>query len=228
MKTFLVMYMLAFVSIIVLYVYERDLPSDEHFEPHAMAAQVMRREAAGVTIRARPVEPDTSAVPKEKEKPEAVAAGRDNLPEIVDFDHYPHTFEGLDQKIKEYSASAKVNPDLYVNISQCYFIKAAIYQARIRSLRSLGPGEKSRAVYEELERKRVNSLKLSLDAVRKAPRTIYKNTDTRYIKALIYRQLPGQEVKAIPELEKLADDPDALPRLRESAREFLERASLRD
>jgi len=222
MKTFLVLYMLAFVSIIVLYVHDRYLPPGEYFEPHAMAAQMLRGPAR-VTVRARPVEPDAAAAPEKEEKPGTAEVRSDEMPEVIDLDRYPHTFEGLDQKIKEYSASAKVNPDLYVNIAECYFRKAAMYQARTRSLQGFEPGEKRRAVYEELERKRVNSLKLSLDAVRKAPRSIYKNTDTRLIKALVYLNLPDLEHKAVPELEKLADDPDALPHLRSQARAMVNR-----
>ena len=154
MKTLLVMYMLAFVSIIVIYVHDRDLPADEYLEPHTMAAQVLQlqRGPGGITVKVRPEKPEAAAPPKKEKDTETDAGKSGDMPEIVDLDHYPHTFEGLDQKIKEYSASAEVNPDLYVNISECYSIKADMYQARIRSLKSFEPGEQRKAVHEELER----------------------------------------------------------------------------
>jgi hypothetical protein len=225
MKTFLVIYMLAFVSIIVIYVHDQSSPTEhEYFNPQALAEQMLQLQHArgGISVKARPDDVPPGS-PGESEGD----IRRMELPEVVDTDEYPHTFEGLDQEIKELSVSAEVNPDLFVNVAGRYCLKAEMYRAAIEELEGTEPGRERETAREEFARKRIESLKLALEALEKAPRKIYKKTDIRFLKAWIYLDLPGQEFRAVAELEELVNDTDALPELRYKAQAMLEEYKLR-
>lgn len=228
MKTFLAIYILGFVSIIVLYVHDNRGPEQGgYFDPRAVAAQARRMTPA-------PDDFETEGTAGQPE-PVTVAPGT-GAPETGhteqapgETDALPNTFEGLNERISMLSSLAEGDPDLNIRIAQCHYRKAEMYRARIMELKlreeNAGPEEKYKLAnrQELLEGMRIESLWKAIGALSKLPRNVYEDTDIRMLKALIYLDLPNQAPLAVSELRKLADDPDSREDLRKHARILIEK-----
>ena len=228
MKTILVIYILGFVSIIVLYVHDhRASEMQGFFDPRDVVSQLQRLEPAPEDFEtegtAGSPEPVTIA-PGESAPGEAREGPQPSAEETL-----PNTFEALDEKIRKLTVKAQDQPEQNIEIAQCYNRKADMYRARIMDLKlrevDAGPEEKYKLAnrQELLEGMRIESLWRAIGVLNKLPRSTYENTDVRMLKALMYLDLPGQTSLAVSELRELADDPEAREDLRKYARILIEK-----
>jgi len=213
MKTFLVIYVLAFVSIMVLYVHEHRTPEAQGgFDVSSLIEAVKRLKPAPRT-EAPPGKPEPVTVPLER-------TGRNSAGNT---ERELSTFEELDLRILGLSEKLEENPVLVIDIAEAYREKARLYQVGIESLtrqmplldrEERGKFAARRGIYEGM---RIESLWLAIGALGNLDNNRYGDKDLRWLKAEIYLELPDMERLAITELRKIASDPDVSSEMREKA-----------
>ncbi len=224
MKTILVIYILAFVSIIVVYVHDhRSAQAQAYFDPYEAVAGLR-------TVEAPPDSFETEGTAASPEPVTVAPAGTGEDREPAVEDEFPHTFEGLDRKIGKLREDAITDPEKNIEIAEAYNIKADMYRAAIEALAVLEAQTDDRREKQKLhdrrellEAMRIKSLWQAIGVLKKVPGNVYENTDVRWLRAMTYLGLPNQHPRAIAELRKLADDPRAIPKLREQARSLVEK-----
>jgi hypothetical protein len=251
MKTFFVIYILSFVSIVAIYVHDHSTPRmADVFDPAEMARCLEALSEVPPTAPedfitevpapSRPLADMPEVTGEEQrrmkpvEMPETAGDERDKeivgVPEVMgDLEGamapMPRTFEGLDARIAALQKQAPAEPDLYVNIAECHKAKAEMYRAAAADLesREKSGGPVDAAELRLYRQKRVESLENALRALNKAPRNIYEHTDVRLMKAWVCLSLPDRAEEGKRCLEELAGDAKADARLREAAKRILDK-----
>ncbi len=224
MKTAFVVYVLAFVSVILIYV-------SEH-RGEAREAYSIPWEQVTPRPRLRPA-PDDFATDSARPAPEMVTTPppKGEGPAVSDVkggaDDPPQTLDSLNEKIEALSREAASQPNLNLDVSQLYLTKSKIYEAQMRELNLLEAGAGPQDRYkldlkrQMLKGRRIKALWRAIEHLNKVPTNEVGDTDVRLCKAYVYAELPDQALRAVAELRKIAQDRTARPKFRAEAQKLL-------